>query len=95
MDEVGRTGCGISRTVSVVLVALTVGKGAKNVPPGEGEVPPVAAGRREAHRQRDNALRGIALAGEILALYGRPPITGITVLEGVACTGDRNPFPDS
>ncbi|MFD7704933.1 hypothetical protein [Streptomyces caelestis] len=78
MDEVGRTGCGISRTVSMVPVAPTVGKGAKNVPL------PVSL-----------ALRAVALAGEILALYGRPPITGITVLEGVACTGDRNPFPDS
>ncbi|MEU6811483.1 SMI1/KNR4 family protein [Streptomyces sp. NPDC046831] len=38
----------------------------------------------EAHRQRDNPLRTIALANEILALYGRPLITGITVLEGKA-----------
>ncbi|CAM5526146.1 Cell wall assembly regulator SMI1 OS=Streptomyces griseomycini OX=66895 GN=FHS37_005793 PE=4 SV=1 [Streptomyces griseomycini] len=41
----------------------------------------------EAHRQRDNPLRTIALADEILALYGRPPITDITVLEGAARTG--------
>ncbi|MEU5521890.1 SMI1/KNR4 family protein [Streptomyces sp. NPDC047860] len=38
----------------------------------------------EAHRQEDNPLRIIALANEILALYNRPPITEITVLEGVA-----------
>lgn len=38
----------------------------------------------EARRQRDNPLRTIALANEILALYGRPPIAGITVLEGAA-----------
>lgn len=62
------------------------------VPPAEwralldaGAVPTglLAAGI-EAHRQRDNPLRTIALANEILALYGRPPIAGITVLEGVA-----------
>ncbi|MFC8866951.1 SMI1/KNR4 family protein [Streptomyces sp. NPDC057148] len=41
-----------------------------------------------AHQQRDNPLRTIALANEILALYGRSPITGITVLEGAAYTGD-------
>ncbi|GGX06328.1 SMI1/KNR4 family protein [Streptomyces malachitofuscus] len=35
----------------------------------------------DAHRQRDNPLHIIALANEILALYGRPPITEITVLE--------------
>ncbi|MFC9887296.1 hypothetical protein [Streptomyces pilosus] len=40
-------------------------------------------------------MRTIALANEILALYGRPPITGITVLEGAARSGSRNPFPDS
>ncbi|WP_442738518.1 SMI1/KNR4 family protein [Streptomyces pseudogriseolus] len=38
----------------------------------------------DAHRQRDNPLHIIALANEILTLYGRPPITGITVLEGAA-----------
>ncbi|MEU3659879.1 SMI1/KNR4 family protein [Streptomyces sp. NPDC032940] len=38
----------------------------------------------DAHRQRDNPLRTIALANEILTLYGRPPITGTTVLEGAA-----------
>ncbi|MEU0741341.1 SMI1/KNR4 family protein [Streptomyces sp. NPDC006134] len=38
----------------------------------------------EAHRQRDNPLQTIALANEILALCGRPPITDITVLEGTA-----------
>jgi cell wall assembly regulator SMI1 len=41
----------------------------------------IAAGI-EAHRQQDNPLRTIALANEILALYGRPPIADITVLEG-------------
>ncbi|CAL9635785.1 hypothetical protein SUDANB15_06183 [Streptomyces sp. enrichment culture] len=41
----------------------------------------------EAHRQRDNPLRTIALANEILALHGRPPIADITVLEGAARTG--------
>ncbi|MFI6639087.1 SMI1/KNR4 family protein [Streptomyces sp. NPDC050504] len=60
------------------------------LPPGEwrvlldaGAVPSglLAAGI-EAHRQRDNPLRTIALADEILALYGRPPIADITVLEG-------------
>ncbi|MFF4542339.1 SMI1/KNR4 family protein [Streptomyces aureus] len=35
----------------------------------------------ESHRQQDNPLHTIALANEILALYGRPPIAG-TVLEG-------------
>ncbi|WP_086680298.1 SMI1/KNR4 family protein [Streptomyces pseudogriseolus] len=38
----------------------------------------------DAHRQRDNPLHIIALANEILTLYGRPPISGITVLEGAA-----------
>ena len=38
----------------------------------------------EAHRQQDNPLQTIALANEILALYGRPPIADITVLEGAA-----------
>ncbi|MFH9174333.1 SMI1/KNR4 family protein [Streptomyces albogriseolus] len=38
----------------------------------------------DAHRQRDNPLHTIALANEILTLYGRPSITGITVLEGAA-----------
>ncbi|WP_405551770.1 SMI1/KNR4 family protein [Streptomyces sp. NBC_01171] len=38
----------------------------------------------QAHQQRDNPLHTIALANEILALYGRPLITGITVLEGTA-----------
>lgn len=38
----------------------------------------------EAHRQRDNPLQTIALADEILALYGRPPIADIAVLEGTA-----------
>ncbi|MFI2426304.1 hypothetical protein ACH5A7_19745 [Streptomyces sp. NPDC018955] len=42
----------------------------------------------EAHRQRDNPLETTDLANEILTLYGRPPITGITVLEGAACTGN-------
>lgn len=55
---------------------------------------PAAAGRYEAHQQRDNPMRTITLANEILALYGRPPITGITVLQGAACTGSRNPSPD-
>ncbi|WP_302181243.1 hypothetical protein [Streptomyces sp. AC558_RSS880] len=41
---------------------------------------PAAVGRYEAHQQRDNPMRTITLANEILALYGRPPITGITVL---------------
>lgn len=36
----------------------------------------------EAHRQQDNPLQTIALANEILALYGRAPIADITVLEG-------------
>ncbi|GAA3504703.1 SMI1/KNR4 family protein [Streptomyces prasinosporus] len=49
----------------------------------------------EAHRQRDNPLRTIALANEILALYGRPPIACITVPEGAARTGSRSPSPDS
>ncbi|MFB7247302.1 SMI1/KNR4 family protein [Streptomyces populi] len=35
-----------------------------------------------AHRQQDNPLQTIALANEILALYGRPPIADSTVLEG-------------
>ncbi|MFJ8999948.1 SMI1/KNR4 family protein [Streptomyces sp. NPDC102359] len=38
----------------------------------------------EARRQQDNPLRIIALADEILALHGRPPLTGVTVLEGAA-----------
>ncbi|MGA5521310.1 SMI1/KNR4 family protein [Streptomyces pseudogriseolus] len=38
----------------------------------------------DAHRQRDNPLHIVALANEILALYGRPAISGITVLEGAA-----------
>ncbi|GAA0920530.1 SMI1/KNR4 family protein [Streptomyces thermoalcalitolerans] len=38
----------------------------------------------KTHSQRDNPLRTVALANEILALYGRPPIAGITVLEGTA-----------
>ncbi|MDN3271745.1 SMI1/KNR4 family protein [Streptomyces sp. MA15] len=37
-----------------------------------------------SHRQRDNPLRTVALANEILARYGRPRITDITVLEGTA-----------
>ena len=36
----------------------------------------------EARRQQDNPLQTIALANEILALYGRPPIADIAVLEG-------------
>jgi hypothetical protein len=36
----------------------------------------------EAHPQQYNPLLTIVLANEILALYGRPPIAGITVLEG-------------
>lgn len=48
-----------------------------------GAVPPglLAAGI-DAHRQQDNPLQTIALANEILALYSRPPIADITVLEG-------------
>jgi hypothetical protein len=38
----------------------------------------------EARRQQDNPLRIIALVNEILALHGRRPITGVTVLEGGA-----------
>ncbi|MFI0503015.1 SMI1/KNR4 family protein [Streptomyces albogriseolus] len=38
----------------------------------------------EARQQQDNPLHIIALANEILTLYGRPPITGVTVLEGAA-----------
>ncbi|WP_151770302.1 SMI1/KNR4 family protein [Streptomyces abyssomicinicus] len=50
-----------------------------------GAVPPglLAAGIA-AHRQRDNPLWTIDLANEILALHGRQPVAGITVLEGVA-----------
>ncbi|MEU9581988.1 SMI1/KNR4 family protein [Streptomyces werraensis] len=63
-----------------------------NLPPAEwrvlldaGAVPTglLAAGI-DAHQQRDNPLHVMALANELLALYGRPPITGITVLEGAA-----------
>ncbi|MER5479408.1 SMI1/KNR4 family protein [Streptomyces sp. NPDC002734] len=36
----------------------------------------------QGHRPQDNPLHTIALADEILALFGRPPIAGVTVLEG-------------
>ena len=35
-----------------------------------------------AHQQRDNPLQTLALANEILALYGRPSAAEVTVLEG-------------
>ncbi|MFF8650504.1 SMI1/KNR4 family protein [Streptomyces griseoluteus] len=76
--------CEISRLIHLEYLQL---------PPAEwrvlldaGAVPTglIAAGIK-AHQQRDNPLHTIALANEILALYGRPLVTGITVLEGTAC----------